>query len=77
MIKATKQEPVMLLFQSIHQAMKAEGIIARQEFKYRIIPVPSQYSSECGMCIEMDYSDAINILFDLQQYSIEPKIVKK
>lgn len=67
----------IMLFQSIHQVMKAEGIIRQAGYAYRIIPVPSQYSSECGMCIELDSSIAPTVLADLQKYSIEPKVVKK
>lgn len=56
----------LLLFQSIHKVMQAEHIIAGFGVQYQIIPVPKEYSSECGMCIEIDCSDSNNLLAELQ-----------
>lgn len=67
----------ILLFQSIHQVMRAENIISKNGYSYQIIPVPSEYSSECGMCIEIDYLNTSSIISELQKYNIEPKVVKR
>jgi hypothetical protein len=67
----------ILLFQSIHQVMRAENIISKNGYSYQIIPVPSEYSSECGMCIEIDSSIITIIIPELQKYNIEPKVVKR
>ncbi len=67
----------ILLFQSIHQVMRAENIISKNGFSYQIIPVPSEYSSECGMCIEIDSLNTAPITTELQNYNIEPKVVKR
>ena len=67
----------ILLFQSIHQVMRAENIISKNGFTYQIIPVPSEYSSECGMCIEIDSLNVTSIITELQKYKIEPKAVKR
>lgn len=67
----------ILLFQSIHQVMRAENIISKNGFSYQIIPVPSVYSSECGMCIEIDSLNTTPIIIELQKYNIEPKVVKR
>ena len=67
----------ILLFQSIHQVMRAENIISKNGYSYQIIPVPSEYSSECGMCIEIDSLNTYSIISELQKYNIEPKVVKR
>lgn len=67
----------ILLFQSIHQVMRAENIISKNGCNYQIIPVPSEYSSECGMCIEIDSLNTSSIISELQKYNIEPKVVNR
>lgn len=67
----------ILLFQSIHQVMRAESIISKKGYSYQIIPVPSEHSSECGMCIEIDSLNTVSITTELQKYNIEPKVVKR
>lgn len=57
--------------------MKAENIISKNGYSYQIIPVPSEYSSECGMCIEIDSLNTYYIVTELQKYNIEPKVVKR
>jgi len=42
----------ILTFQSVHQVIKADKLLASQGIVCKIIPVPEQISSECGMCIE-------------------------
>lgn len=71
------RELSILLFQSIHQVMRAENIISKNSYSYQIIPVPSEYSSECGMCIEIDSLNTYSIVTELQKYNIEPKVVKR
>ena len=41
----------VLLFQSVSQAMLAEKILKQQEIPHKVIPVPRQISSDCGVCI--------------------------
>ncbi|MGE0076517.1 MAG: DUF3343 domain-containing protein [Bacteroidales bacterium] len=71
------KEFCILLFHSIHQVMRAENVISKYGYSYQIIPVPSEYSSECGMCIEIDSSIITIITPELQKYNIEPKVVKR
>jgi hypothetical protein len=42
----------ILTFQSVHQVIKADKLLAGQAIVCKIVPVPEQISSECGMCIE-------------------------
>lgn len=43
----------ILLFQSIRKVMQAEKQAKLKGIPMKIMPVPSQLSSECGMCIEL------------------------
>jgi hypothetical protein len=51
----------LILFQSVHDVIRSEKLIKSKGFDYQIIPVPSNISSECGMCIELNKSNSINI----------------
>lgn len=37
---------------------------------YQIVPVPKEFSSECGMCIEIDCSDSEFLFNELQSNNI-------
>ncbi|HOG71360.1 MAG TPA: DUF3343 domain-containing protein [Tenuifilaceae bacterium] len=61
----------ILIFSNIHQVMHAEKIIADKGYPYRIVPVPSSLSSECGLCIRIESSYLDSILSDLQNIKVE------
>lgn len=46
--------PTILTFENIRQVIKADQLLKQQGIWAKIIPVPEQISSECGMCIETD-----------------------
>lgn len=46
--------------------MQAEQVIVSLGIGYQIVPVPKEFSSECGMCIEIDCSDSDTLLVELQ-----------
>jgi len=43
----------ILLFNSIHQVMKAEKLLKNQNLRIDLIPVPREISSDCGVAIEL------------------------
>jgi hypothetical protein len=43
----------VILFDSIHSVIKSEKLIKLMRVDYQIVPVPSNLSTECGMCIEI------------------------
>ena len=43
-----------VLFNSIHDALKAERILKEQSVEGEIVPVPRALSSDCGVCIKSD-----------------------
>jgi hypothetical protein len=44
----------VLLFHSVSQALLAEKVLKRESIPHKVIPVPRQISSDCGVCIRFD-----------------------
>jgi hypothetical protein len=47
----------IFLFQNIRQVILAERWCVGNNIPVKVIPVPKPYSTECGMCLEMDGED--------------------
>ncbi len=47
----------LLLFPNVHKVMKADRLFKSRGIPTRVIPVPEDISSECGMCLVVPYSD--------------------
>jgi len=43
----------LVLFESIHQVLRAEKFLKGRGMKVDLIPVPRELSSDCGVAIEM------------------------
>lgn len=44
---------MIIIFQSTHHAIKAERVLLENKIKLKIIPVPRNISSDCGMAIKV------------------------
>lgn len=42
---------LVAVFESVSQVMKAEKILKSKNIPYKIIPVPRNISTDCGVCI--------------------------
>ena len=62
------EERRVLLFRNIHVVIQAEKVILEKGYWYQIIPVPSNISSECGMCIHIKTND-----YKFVKYLLEAK----
>lgn len=51
----------VVLFDSVSHAMKAEKILKLENIPHKIIPVPKEISSDCGICIRYESSIADRI----------------
>ncbi len=60
----------ILLFQNIRKVMQAERIAKLNGIPMKIMPVPGQLSSECGMCIQLDYKDVHHMIERLNEKNI-------
>ncbi len=58
----TKQEPFSVaLFESVSHALRAEKLVKAAELPCKLIPVPRQLSSDCGVCLRFVSTDTDNI----------------
>ena len=51
----------VVLFKSVNQTMWADKLLKEKRLPHKLIPVPRQISSDCGVCIriESDFVDAV------------------
>jgi hypothetical protein len=70
-------ERCLILFKSVHDVIRSEKLISTEGFGYQIIPVPSEISSECGMCIEILKIDSTSISKILISYQISINLYTK
>lgn len=41
----------LVLFESVHHALRAEKILKNAGIPHKLIPVPKHISSDCGICV--------------------------
>ncbi len=44
----------VVLFQSVHYALRAERLLKAADIPCKLIPVPRHLSSDCGVCLRFD-----------------------
>ena len=44
----------VMLFKAVSYALKAEKILKAQNIPHKLIPVPKQISSDCGVCLRFE-----------------------
>lgn len=44
----------VMLFKAVSYALKAEKILKDKQLPHKLIPVPKQISSDCGICLRYD-----------------------
>ncbi|MHB8138432.1 MAG: DUF3343 domain-containing protein [Smithellaceae bacterium] len=44
----------VMLFKSVSYALKAEKILKAEKLPHKLIPVPKQISSDCGVCLRFE-----------------------
>jgi hypothetical protein len=44
----------VMLFKSVSHALKAEKILKAGKIPHKLIPVPKQISSDCGICLRFE-----------------------
>ena len=45
---------IFVLFNSIHDVLKAEKVLKEQSVEGEIVPVPRALSSDCGVCLKSE-----------------------
>jgi len=44
----------VMLFKAVSYALKAEKILKADKIQHKLIPVPKQISSDCGICLRFE-----------------------
>ena len=57
----------VLLFNSVSHALRAEKILKGKGIPHKLIPVPRQISSDCGVCLRFTPADRERILEELAE----------
>lgn len=61
----------VILFPSIHFALRAEKMIKGKGFSIKLIPVPRHLSSDCGVCLCLPWEDKEKILHILEEAGVK------
>jgi hypothetical protein len=56
----------VILVQSTSHALRAESILQRMNIACKLIPVPRDLSSDCGMCVRIQETDRKVVLESLE-----------
>lgn len=59
-----------ITFKTVHQAMQVEKILKSAGFSFRMVPVPRQISSDCGMGLKYECTDEGGIKETLNRYQV-------
>lgn len=63
------------MFQNIRQVIVAESWCRENNLAVKVIPVPKPYSTECGMCLELDQTDRERLEKFAKEKGFEPRII--
>jgi hypothetical protein len=44
----------VMLFKAVSYALKAERILKQESLPHKLIPIPKQISSDCGICLRFE-----------------------
>ena len=61
----------VILFPSIHFALRAEKLLKEKGTPYKLIPVPRQLSSDCGVCLRIPWEKKEEVLALLAQEKVK------
>lgn len=59
------------LFHTTSSAMRAEKILAKASYNVKLIPVPRQFSSDCGIALRFDWAQHEQIKSLLNEEQVE------
>jgi len=61
----------VILFPSIHFALRAEKLVKQKGILHKLIPVPRHLSSDCGVCLRIPWEKKEEVLGILAQGSVK------
>jgi len=61
----------VVLFPSTHYVLRAEEVLKGEGLNVNLIPVPREFSSNCGIALEFDYNNKEKVNKILQENKVE------
>ena len=61
----------VVLFHTTSSAMRAEKLLAKASYNVKLIPVPRQFSSDCGIALRFDWVQYEQIKSLLNEEQVE------
>jgi hypothetical protein len=61
----------VILFPSIHFALRAEKLIKEKGIPHKLIPVPRHLSSDCGVCLRIPWEKKEEVLGILAEAGVK------
>jgi hypothetical protein len=52
----------VILFPSVHYALRAEKLMKEEGISHKLIPVPRHLSSDCGVCLRIPWGRKEEVL---------------
>ena len=61
----------VILFPSVHFALRAEKLVKEKGISHKLIPVPRHLSSDCGVCLRIPWERKEEVLEVLAQAGVK------
>ena len=61
----------VILFNSMSGALRAEKVLKGEKVPIKLIPVPRKLSSDCGVCVRIERTDADRVEQRLKEAKVE------
>lgn len=61
----------VVLFHSNNYSIWASNVLGKNGYKYKMVPVPRQLSSDCGYCVRINRDDAAAVKLLLEETGVE------
>lgn len=75
--RAKTERDGVLIFHSIHRVMRAEKVLKQSGLDVRLMPVPRQLSSDCGLSLAFSFADREQVEAALQEAGCSPEELHK
>lgn len=61
----------VVLFHTTSSAMRAEKLLTKEGYTVKLIPVPRQFSSDCGIALRFDWRQQEQVRSALDETQVE------
>jgi hypothetical protein len=65
----------VILFPSIHFALRAEKLAQKKGFTVKLIPIPRYLSSDCGVCLRIPWTQKEEIRTALEGAGLKIEVI--